>query len=225
MMGPGFPKGFYELWIDPYETFDNIFFECIKFTGFAAFTAGLIALFKARLNQPILLIIIFWCFLFFLFMIQAGFGYATHDYYTLPLVPALALGAGYGISKISNTALRNACLGIIMIEGLLNVVHDFRIKDEYKYYLELESFANEYIPENARIVCDEGMNPRMIYFLHRKGWSLEPEFIRRNGVIDSLKQKGAEYLVIHKENSYTINYPEVSESSELICFRLNSSDK
>lgn len=225
MMGPGFPKGFFELLIDPYETFDNIFFECIKFTGFAAFCAGLIILFKDKTNKSILLFIGFWCFLFFLFMIQAGYGYATHDYYTLPLVPALALGAGYGISRISRPALKKACLGLIMLEGIFNAVHDFRIKNEFKYYLEMESFANEFIPKDSRIVCDEGMNPRMIYFLHRKGWSLDPDFIRRNGVIDSLELKGANYLVIHKKNSYSLNYPEVAENDQLICFWLNVPSK
>jgi 4-amino-4-deoxy-L-arabinose transferase-like glycosyltransferase len=220
MMGPGFPAGLYELGIDFYETFDNIFFESIKFSGFTAFIIGLIMLLKVKRNNSLLPILLLWLFLFFLFMIQAGYGYATHDYYTLPLVPALALGAGYALSFIKKSHWQYVVLCLIMTEGLLNVLHDFKIKKEHQFYISLSSFADKHVPKSSLVVCDEGMNPRMLYYLHRKGWSLEPGFIQRKGVMDSLSLKGAEYFISLNKNKTTYDLPLIAETNDVKCYKL-----
>jgi hypothetical protein len=221
MMGPGFPKGLFELGIDYYETFDNIFYESIKFSGFIVFLAGVLLLIK-RKDHLLLIILVFWCFLFFLFMIQAGYGYATHDYYTLPLVPALALGAGYALSKIKINTWRYAALSFIMLEGLLNVIHDFRIKEEHRFYTALNTFSDAYIPKAELVVCDEGMNPRMLYYLNRKGWSMDYEYLQREGVLDSLTNKGAKYFVSLNHNRFKTDLPVIATTNEITCYKLKN---
>jgi hypothetical protein len=132
----------------------------------------------------------------------------------------MALGAGFAVSKLKQPKIRGLVLFVIMLEGILNVLHDFKIKKEHQFYTKLESTAAKYIPEKSLVICDEGMNPRMLYFLHRKGWSFDLDELQDETFIDSLRNKGAEYLVIKTNNPPTGNYNLIAEENNIRIYRL-----
>ncbi|MEX1188771.1 MAG: glycosyltransferase family 39 protein [Bacteroidia bacterium] len=195
-MGPGFPAGLTELFIDLNETFDNIYFESLKFSGFLLFIIGLILAWLKK-AEKLIYIFLLWGFGFFLFMVQAGYGYATHDYYTIPFVPAMAIIAGYGISQIPGKISKSILLSIIVIEGIANQQHDFRIKDTELYKLELAEICNNHFLKDDLILVNTGQNPQSLYFCNRKGWTVEHESIN-DVFIDSLSQLGLKGLIFDK---------------------------
>lgn len=224
-MGPGFPKGLIELISMPNETLDNIYFESLKFSGFAAFISGVFLLFIKK-SGSLKYIFLLWTFGFILFMIQAGSGYSTHDYYTIPFVPMMAIVAGYAISKIPKQSFRIVALLIISIEGIANQQHDFIIKDSQLYKLELEPLSKKYIPENNLIIINTDQNPQSLYFTNRKGWSLGHDEILKSGNLDSLINLGAQFLIIDKHfGEIEINYPIVSKDENYVIYSLKENYK
>lgn len=219
-MGPGFPKGLLELISMPNETLDNIYFESLKFTGFIAFILGVVLLFIKN-SGSIKFIFLLWTLGFFLFMIQAGSGYSTHDYYTIPFVPIMAIVAGYAVSKIPKQSFRIATLVLISIEGIANQQHDFRIKDSQLYKLELESLSRKYVPEKSLIIINTGQNPQSLYFTNRKGWSLVHNEILKPRALDSLVNLGASALIIDRHfGEAVLNYPIISSDENYVFYSL-----
>ncbi len=222
MFGPGFPEGFFDLFIDPYETLDNFFFESLKFTGFIAFLAGLYILIKEKRSDALSIFGLF-SFLFLLFMIQAGSGFTTHDYYTIPYVPIMAFIAGFSISRITNKKLQLACLILICAEGIANQRHDFWIHSNQLYKTELESFANKFSSKGDLIIINAGQNPQELYFTHRKGWTIDHQQAISDSHIDSLSLVGADYLIIDKHQGEGIprGKAAIFENIDFIAFKLH----
>lgn len=222
MFGPGFPVGLFDLFVDPYETLDNFFFESIKFTGFAAFLFGIYLIFKER-NTYVILLFALYSFAFFLFMVQAGSGFTTHDYYTIPYVPLMAFIAGWGISRIPSKAWKVACLILVSVEGIANQHHDFWIHENQKYKAELESYCRTFSDKTDLIIINAGQNPQELYFTHRKGWTIEHSQAINKSYIDSLHLLGANYLIIDKHLGEGI--PEgrsiMKENKDFIIINLN----
>lgn len=221
MFGPGFPNGLFDLFIDPYETLDNFFFESLKFTGFIAFLVGLFIMYKER-NIYSALVFSLFSFLFFLFMIQAGSGFTTHDYYTIPYVPMMAFIAGFALSRLKNRKIQIACMVLIAVEGIANQHHDFWIHSNQRYKIEIELFVDEFSTNKDLIVFNAGQNPQELYFAHRKGWSIDHQQAIKNDYIDSLSLLGAKYLVLDKHQGEGI--PEgkvmIRENQDFVAFKL-----
>ena len=115
----------------------------------------------------------------------------------------MALIAGYAISKIPQK-FQYILLGLIAIEGIANQQHDFRIKEEHLYRLELDEITKRHIPKNDLIVINGGKSPQDIYFSHRKGWSVESEELLKPNFVDSLNVLGAKFLIV---NSTAFDHP------------------
>jgi len=221
MFGPGFPAGLFDLFTDPYETLDNFFFESLKFTGFIAFLAGLFIVYKERKIYTAWIFILF-SFLFLLFMIQAGSGFTTHDYYTIPYVPIMAFIAGFSLSRLTSRKIQIACLVLISFEGIANQHHDFWIHSNQDYKVELESFVDEFSSNKDLIIINAGQNPQELYFAHRKGWTIDHQQAIKVAYIDSLSSLGAKYLVLDKHQGEGIPEGKVKihESQDFVAFGL-----
>jgi hypothetical protein len=222
MFGPGFPVGLFDLFVDPYETLDNFFFESIKFTGFIAFLLGLYIAIREK-NRYVFFIFCLYSFAFLLFMIQAGSGFTTHDYYTIPYVPMLAFFAGWAISRINSINWRIACLVIICCEGIANQHHDFWIHSNQEYKADIELLCDSFSEKNDLIIINAGQNPQEIYFAHRKGWTIDHPLAINNNYVDSLSLLGAKYLIIDKHIGE--NIPEgrilIKENNDFAVYKLH----
>ena len=134
-----------------------------------------------------------------MFIVKTGAIFPTHNYYIIPFVPVIALLAGYGISKVPKK-YQVVLLLIIGIEGIANQQHDFFISPSEVYKLELENIADQLIEQNALVIINGGKSPQDMYFSHRKGWSVNNQFMRNESRLDSLQSLGAKFIIVNKNN-------------------------
>lgn len=225
MMGPSFGEGIKQLISMPKETLDNFYFESLKFTGFIAFLMGIYYSIKLR-HYTIAFPFLLWSIAFLVFISKAGSGFSTHDYYTIPFVPAMALLAGFGVSKLPKNSYQIIALLIISIEGIANQHHDFRIKDKELVKLNLENICDTFSTREDRVVINTGMNPQSIYFCNRKGWSMESSELNKEKTLDSLNALGAQFLIIDKlKAEFQVSYGIVYQDSNYSIYDLNDKIK
>ena len=134
-----------------------------------------------------------------------------HNYYSLPLIPPIALFIGIALEWIyKNLKKENkkiALLFVIIISAFAGyyTLKTFRSYSQPKLpysYLNLENIANNNIGKNDLIITNFDNNPVILYFSNRKGWSLG-EFMYSNKIISGYKDVGAKYLLLDKRNLAT----------------------
>jgi hypothetical protein len=169
----------------------------LKFTGFGLFMAGLF--FAIRKQNKLLLGILGLGFAAFLIIaLKAGFTFTHHSYYIIPFVPIMALTAGYGVAGFRNKTAQIIILAVIVLEGTLNQLHDFRIKEHELAFVNLESCMDSFSKRSDLIAVNTHDNPTAIYFAHRKGWVASNEELLNQGFRKDIQQKGCKYIVVLK---------------------------
>ncbi len=197
-MGPDLKTGLMQLVNDPNSALDNFYQDSLKFSGFVAFLMGIVAIIQHRMKLAAGIFAAA-ALSFFAFMVKAGYGFSTHEYYTIPFVPVMAFVAGIGIAKLPSLKWRWLLVAFIMIEGIANQYHDFILKDSEKYKLTYEKIADENIPHNAFVAVNSGPNPQELYFLHRKGKAMHSMEIF-NG-INELRLQGFGFILWNKHHA------------------------
>ncbi len=212
-----FPRGLWEGFRDIVslapQTLDKFYFVALEsFVAFAFFLAGLFLI--VRQKQKVLLSVFLISFLFFfLFICKTGYVFSTHSYYVIPYVPVMALIAAYSLEQIKNRKVRVGMVFIIMMEAILNQQNDFRISNEEKYKLGMEEMVDKFSSRKDLFVINGGPNPQEIYFLNRRGWSVDKEKLLSISSIEEWKQKGCKFVVIDKHNN---NQVDLSKSYKVI---------
>lgn len=196
-----FPKGIGEglQEIAPFipELLEKFYFSALSsYIAFACCIAGIVVLISSK-HKYLGFGIGIMTVVFVLFILKTGAVFPTHNYYIIPFVPVMALIAGYAITRIP-LKFQYLLLGLIAIEGIANQQHDFYIKDNQLYKLDLEKITEEVIPQKDLIIINGGQSPQDIYFSNRKGWTVDNDDIMNNLYIDSLTNLGAKYLIIDK---------------------------
>ncbi|MCX6273518.1 MAG: glycosyltransferase family 39 protein [Bacteroidetes bacterium] len=194
-------------------TLEKFYFCSLQsFLAFICFLVGLVILVKGknnRLKAALAVITI----VFLIFAAKTGFVFPLHSYYIIPFAPLMALVAGIFLAGIP-LKYTYILICLMAVEGIANQQHDFFIKKDQLYKLKLEELADKTIPKNDKVVINGGASPQEIYFLHRRGWTVNIESIDNELFIDSLQQLGAKYLVIDKnlsvirENRYPLSYSD-----------------
>ncbi|MBS4057633.1 MAG: glycosyltransferase family 39 protein [Bacteroidales bacterium] len=194
-----FPKGFSEgiseiMPLMP-EFFEKFYYSALlSYVAFASFLAGLYLLFISR-NKWLIGGFALFTITFLAFIIKTGAVFPMHSYYIIPFVPAMALAAALFLSKLP-VRYGSLVLIAIGIESLANQQHDFFIRPTDKYKTGLESIADKVCGKGDLIVVNGGLNPQAIYFIHRKGWTVNNEVIHQPKQIDAYIDKGAKYLFV-----------------------------
>jgi hypothetical protein len=142
----------------------------IGYIGFALALAGIFRLIKVK-EYALLASTAAVFFLFFLFILKSGSNFILHNYYCIPMIPILAFLAAMGLQLVPKKNVIFILLGVIMLEGILNQLHDFRIKDYQSDLSHLDEIISPYIAQNELIWVNGDGNPAPMYFAHRKGWS------------------------------------------------------
>ncbi len=220
-----FPKNLNEGWqeIRPLlpELFEKFYFAA--FCSYIAFVFMLRGIYTfIRTSQNILkMALLLTTITFFVFILKTGSVFPLHSYYIIPFIPVMALWAGIGISQIPNK-YSLIVLVLIAIESIANQQHDFFIKKNAYYQLELESIAAQKIPAGALIAINGGQSPQAMYFAHRKGWTIRDRDLQ-NKSLDSLAKLGAYYLIIDKKknNKVLLNYKILYQDSTYCFYELN----
>lgn len=180
------------------RVFFHFYFSALKWIGFALYVCGLL-LITIKKDFRILAIFGASAILLVLLMSKAGYVFYIHDYYILPFIPVMALLAGISIERLKKKTLQISLIILLMADGIGNQIHDWRIKDSYKYKLELEAYADRISPPNALIAINSGDNPSDMYFAHRKGWMVKSDFYDSQESIDSLIAMGCKHFFLTRE--------------------------
>lgn len=214
-------EGIREIAARPGESIDKFLFSALRsYAGFALFLAGIAIAVRER-NKILLFLLLSTLVLFVAFAVKAGIIFSTHDYYIIPFVPVMALMAGFCLSKIKKPFLAYILLGIVAFEGTLNQYHDFFPGDANRYLLNLEQIANKYSSEDDLFIVNGGLDPRLMYFLDREGWSIGNMDACNPAVVDSLSARGAEFLLFDKtKGSCNVDWPLLYEDDDVVLYRL-----
>ena len=129
-----------------------------------------------------------------------GLIFSTHDYYMIPFVPVMALFAAYGLLQICGGWISYAVLAVIMFEGVFNQQHDLFLKESEKIKLEYEVIADQFCDKDELVIINGGIGPQSMYFLHRKGWSVNDEDLSDLNYLDELHKKGRSTFLL-KQNT------------------------
>lgn len=221
-MGKPISIGAKELAANLGDGLKHFYDAALKFVGFGMFLTGLFFAFKNG-NRLLLRILSLSFAAFLVVALKAGFTFTHHSYYIIPFVPIMALTAGYGISGFQKKAVRIVILTIIILEGTLNQLHDFRLKEHELAFVQLESDLDQFSKRSDLIAVNTIDNPTAIYFAHRKGWVASNDELLRTGFRKDLKQKGCKYIVILKRylgGDLYLDLPVVLNNSDWTVYSL-----
>ena len=223
-----FIEGILELIAYAPHTLEKFYFSALQsFIAFIAFVAGLILIVKRKERTALFIYIISTLF-FILFIIKTGFVFSVHNYYVIPYVPVMAFVAGFAILEIKSQKWKVCVVTLIIIEGILNQQHDFRIKDSEKYKLTLEAIADRVSSKNDLIAINGDKNPQLMYFIHRKGWSVSMQQLLDVPYLSGIKDAGCKYLFLDKHKlelpvtALKLNFISVFENEDFVVYSLKN---
>ncbi|NNC84182.1 MAG: hypothetical protein HKN79_11450 [Flavobacteriales bacterium] len=196
-MGNSLSMGWQELQGHGMEVASRFYDDALKFTGFAVFLFGIVRIIRSK-QRLALLILILSALSFAIIVIKGGRTFYHHNYYVIPFVPVMALICGHALASVGKNWLRIALVSIIMLEGVINQQHDFRIKEHMQALEGLEEDLDLLTDKDDLILINSGDYPTPMYFAHRKGWVMDNERIARDQTLDSLKAKGLTAVVVLK---------------------------
>lgn len=219
-----FPKGLVEGWLEIrpflFDFTKQFYFGALR--SYIVIIALLVGVFTLKQREYRLTAIGLFILtvIFLLFSLKTGSTFPMHNYYVLPFVPVMAVIAALGLQRF-NARWSVALLLLIVLEGILNQISDFRIKDEVRYRLTLEAQVNQFVPKGERIIIHSGSNPEWMYYYHRKGWSLQPQELADTAKIKAISDQGGNYVVVDKRNcDLTLPYKKVGETADLAIWKV-----
>ena len=197
-MGDSISNGIRELKNNLFATFSKFFDNAIKYIGFFIFLFGLWMGFYKK-NRNLLLIFFVSTFGFVIVILKAGFAFHHHSYYIIPFVPVMAFVCGYGISAIKSQKLKIIFVIAISLEGFLNNMDDFFIRDKDYQLINLESDLDKLGKKTDLILINSETKPTPMYFTHRKGLITYNDSLIKNDFISCYKNKGYKFVVVLKQ--------------------------
>jgi 4-amino-4-deoxy-L-arabinose transferase-like glycosyltransferase len=217
-MGKDFSIGIQEIWQNLSQTLDKFYEAALKYIGFFVFLIGIIYAFIKK--DKVIISVLTICFLAFCVIIfKAGFTFSHHSYYIIPFVPVMSLLAGYGLASFKNKKMAFILLAFIILEGVLNQLHDFRINENEMKIAHLDQQLNQVCSKSDLILINSNDTPTPMYFSHRKGWVNSNEKINDSTYVNQLKNKGLNYILILKQAFGTeiqLSYP-ITMNNEVFC--------
>jgi hypothetical protein len=201
------------------ELLEKFYFDALSsYIAFAFFLGGIVFLIKLKQKNTLITFAIF-STIFGVFIIKTGAVFPLHNYYIIPFTPVMAIIVGWFISQLPKT-ISVYVLALILIEGIANQQHDFFLKTEDLYPLELESMLDEVSEKDEKIIINGGKSFKPMYFAHRKGWSIASEDLN-NPKLEALYKKGARYLIIDKHiMNKKFSLKVLKENSDFTIYKL-----
>lgn len=155
------------------------------------------------------------------FMLKAGLTFAGHVYYIIPYVPMMALLAGYGISQaIRHWVVQILIVTAIATEAIYFHKSDFFIPWQDQKFLKLEKITDQYVPKDSRIIVNNaGGSPTMMYFAHRRGWTVDDR-MKDTAWVNGEATVGLHYIIIERSKWHdSLPYPKLYEDNEFQIYK------
>lgn len=172
-----------------HQSFSGYIFSILSFFGLWCVLA------KLR-NKGIWLLMVTLPLMFY-FMYKTGYVFATHSYYMIPLLPFLALAAGYGLLQLKFKYNYIVLLAAVL-ESITGQWNDYFIKKDKWYLTGIEAESNTFCNRNEKIICNGSPNPQLMFFLNKKGFSLTHQEILIDEKVNDAMNCGASWLVIDR---------------------------
>ena len=203
------------------EALEKFYFSSFhSYIGFLCFLTGLYFVFTDK-NKAIKIGFAIVTLVFLVFIIKTGSVFPKHNYYIIPYTPVMAVIAGVFISKVPKK-YQVVLLILIGLEGIANQQHDFFIKKNKRYLLNLEQIVEKHVNENELIVTNGGPSPQQMYFTHRKGWSVDDSVLRNRQKINEFTKKGAKHIVVDRATFKTkLEYPVEYSGENFVIYSLD----
>jgi hypothetical protein len=217
-----FSEGLVEIINEGASTFKRFAFDAFQgYIGFVLFAIGLVLAFVRKQKKMIFLFSVSFVFLI-IYALKTGAVFSTHSYYIIPFVPVMALFAGYILTEIPVKWLGVVLLIAASVESIANQQHDVSIKEFDTIKLNYEPLADKYIPSDALVLTNGGQSTTQMYFINRKGWSLENNQISDN-LIAELKQKGLQYIFMNtcRDNTPLLNMDLIHKQECIAVYKVN----
>lgn len=185
------------------NTLSRYYSDAIHYVGFLFYILGVIYIF---IKKEKTLIIIFSCAFIFQvsFMLKGGETFAHHTYYIISFVPIMVVFAAYFTSLIKQKWLRIGLVSIVVIEGVLNLQHDFMPRPNLAYRLDFENISDKFTKKQDLIAVNNDGNPALLYFAHRKGWTISSN--SNDAKYEELYKKGCKLIIWDKHNAQIPNF-------------------
>ena len=116
-----------------------------------------------------------------------------------------------------------SALIVIGIESIADQIYDFRIREPFRSLENLEPSMN-LVSKSTDLIAVNGEThyPTIMYFAHRRGWSLSNELLLDSIYVNDIRSKGCKYILIAKTISGDIqlDYTKVLESEYFKIYRI-----
>lgn len=204
--GMGLKEGWQEIRSNWKTAAEHLYFHAFySFIGFVLLIWGLIIGLKKR-NNGLLRILLVYSVFGILYILRSGFYFHHHNYYIIPFVPLFALIVAYGLSQIKPNWVGWGLISILAIESVANQQHDFFVREEVAYKMQVEPLMNEFSDQNDKIVILGSGNPQLLYLSHRKGWLRSKDQLINEAEVSRLRKEGAKYLLIDLQAEESIDW-------------------
>ncbi len=201
------------------ETLKMFYERPLGFSGFLLFMGGLLVLAKQRDSARFGLLTVL--LLFVPFVLQTGDNFYKHEYYIIPVIPAMAYVAARALQLLPSRVLPFVLL-IVCVEGLARRWDDQFIK-RGKEIAHLEEIIEPYVQEDQLVAINSGVWPTALYFAHRKGWIAYNEQLQDPDFVERLRSRGCAFVLVMKKrfgSEIELPYERVLDHELLIIYRL-----
>ncbi len=195
-LGKSFSEGVSDVKSHLPETLDNFYFDAFcGFVFFGVFLFGIIMAFVRKQYRLLMgFALVFAVFVLYIF--KSGFFFYHHNYYSIPIAPAMAAMTGYGLTQMPKRWMTWVLLFAGCVEGVANQQHDFFIRDNQLYKMRLEEVADKVSKRNDLIMVNGNGNPQWIYLAHRKGWIYNDDDLSDTVYVEKAGQNGCRYIFV-----------------------------
>lgn len=163
--------------------------------GFAGLVIAIAGIFKINKEKNYLFFLSF-ALSSILYVVIVARGNLQHDYYQIPVIPALSIflgrGADFILYKFKNKITPAILIGICLLMFILswNQVKDyFNINRQDLIVAGQE--ADKVLPKNAKVIAANDGDTSFLYYVNREGWPALEYSIDK-----MVKKLGATYMVI-----------------------------
>ncbi len=162
--------------------------------------AGLIALVFAG-KKKILLVILAYSILFFLFILKTGHVFHTHNYYVIPYIPVMCVSIGYFFSRVKIHKVDLLLIALAILSHSIAQNHKDWIARYNERFLTLQAIVDKYIQKEDKVMVNGGvLNPTMMHFTGRRGWTVNNDVLSKVEWIPQMKEHGLKYIVVDRHS-------------------------
>ncbi len=207
--GKPLSNGFRDISSNLAATAEKFYAEALGYAGFALMLLSLVAAVIYR-QKRLLMCLTLLMLTFLIVLLKAGSVFYNHAYYIVPFVPAMALLAGYGLTRIQQNKWIWLILVVVCAENVASRFSDYHVNPNHQRVLALETDLDRFSQRSDLLLINSGQVPTPMYFAHRRGWLANNQQIVAPGFLDSLMQKQLKYVVIMKQvfgSNLELNYP------------------